>query len=226
MAITLPVKTRTIRGKKVNQLRLIGELPMVVYGHGKVARSLEASLKQFRRVVDEAGRTSLIDLVIDEAVPIKVLVHDIQHDPVSGVPLHADLYQVDMKQKITAEIPLRVDGEAPAVINLDGTLLISQDYVEVEALPQDLPKEIVVDITSLATFDDAITAGKLQLPVGVTLVTDADMDLVFVQPPREEEVEETTTAAETEKAVIEGMAAEDAAKLAEKEAEGGEQKDE
>lgn len=221
MTLTLPATTRTITGKRVKQLRAAGTLPLVVYGRNKEPRAIQAPAKTFRGIFDDAGRTTLVDLAIDETTPIKVLIHDIELDPLTGIPLHADLYQVDMKQKITAEIPLVVTGEAPAVEQLDGTLLVNQDYVEVEALPQDLPKEISVDISGLATFDDAITAGSLTLPAGVTLVTDADVDLVFVQPPREEEVEETT-AAEAEKAVIEGMEAEDAAKQAEKEGEGDE----
>ena len=205
MTINLAATIRTITGKRVHALRTAGTIPLVVYGRKKAAQSIQTPIKTFRGILDDAGRTTLVDLSIDDAKPIKVLIHAVELDPITGIPLHADLYQVDMTQKITAEIPLRVDGEAPAVENLDGTLLVSQDYVEVEALPQDLPKEIVVDISVLATFDDAITAGKLTLPSGVTLVTDANMDLIFVQPPREEEVEETTTAAEAEKAAIEGM---------------------
>lgn len=220
MTLKLAATNRTITGKAVRQLRADGTLPLVVYGRKKEPRSIQAPAKLFRQVFDDAGRTTLVDLVIDDTAPIKVLIHDVELDPLTGAPLHADLYQVDMKQKITAEIPLVVEGEAPAVEQLDGTLLINQDYVEVEALPQDLPKEITVDISGLATFDDAITAGSLKLPAGVELVTDAETDLVFVQPPREEEPEEVTSAEEAEKAVIEGMAAEDAAKQAEKAGEG------
>ncbi len=225
MTLALPATTRTVIGKRVKRLRAAGEIPLVIYGRSKAARSIQTPAKTFRSIYDDAGKTTLVDLAIDDAAPIKVLIHDVELDPLTGTPLHADLYQVDMKQKITAEIPLVVDGEAPAVRELDGTLLVNQDYVEVEALPQDLPKEIHVDVSALATFDDAITAGSLALPAGVTLVTDAAVDLIFVQPPREEEVEETT-AAEAEKAAIEGMEAEATAEKETKEAESEEKQDE
>lgn len=226
MTLSLTATTRTIIGKRVKQLRTAGTLPLVVYGRTKAARSIQAPTKTFRGIYDDAGRTTLVDLAIDDAAPIKVLIHEVELDPLTGTPLHADLYQVDLKQKITAEIPLVVTGEAPAVKELDGALLVNQDYVAVEALPQDLPKEILVDVSRLATFDDAITAGSLALPAGVTLVTDAEVDLIFVQPPREEEPEEVVVSAEdAEKQAIEGMEAEAAAEKAEKESAEGEPKE-
>ena len=191
-------------------------------------RKCETSLaaKEFRAVYDEAGSTSLVDLVIDGGQPLNVLVHEVDVDPITSHPIHVDLLEVDMKKKITAEVPLMFVNDAPAVKELDGTLLINQDTVEVECLPKDLPKEIEVDLSSLKTFDDAITAAMITLPAGVELITDTEVDLVFVQPPREEEVEEEVVSAEeAEKAVIEGMAAEDAAKLAEKEADGEKKED-
>ena len=214
MSLKLTAQPRTVTGKKVQTLRNKEQLPLVVYGRGKEARSLQVSAKEFRHVFDEAGSTSLVDLTIDGESPIKVLIHDIQLDPVSGSALHADLLELDMSKKITAEVPLVVTGEAPAVVELDGSLLMNQDTIEIECLPKDLPKEITVDISGLNTFDDAITAGSLKLPEGVELLTDADLDLILVQPPREEEVEEVS-AEEAEKAVVEGMEAEAAEKVAE-----------
>ena len=218
MSLKLTAQPRTVTGKKVQTLRNEEQLPLVVYGRGKEARSLQVSSKEFRHVFDEAGSTSLVDLTIDGESPIKVLIHDIQLDPVSGAALHADLLELDMSKKITAEVPLEVTGEAPAVVELDGSLLMNQDTIEIECLPKDLPKEITVDISVLKTFDDAITAGSLTLPEGVELLTDADLDLILVQPPREEEVEEVS-AEEAEKAVVEGMEAEAAEKVAEADAE-------
>lgn len=219
MTLTLTAQPRTITGKKVSTLRNQGELPLVVYGRGKEARSLQASLKTFRHIYEEAGSTSLVDLTIEGEAPVKVLIHDVQVHPVTGAPLHGDLLEIDMAKKITAEVPLVITGEAPAVEQLEGSLLINQDTIEVECLPKDLPKEITVDISVLATFDDAITAGSLKLPAGVTLVTDAEADLVLVQPPREEEPEEVVSAEEAEKAVVEGMEAEAEAKQSEADSE-------
>ena len=218
MSLKLTAQPRTVTGKKVQTLRNTELLPIVVYGRGKQARSLQVSAKEFRHIFDEAGSTSLVDLTIDGESPIKVLIHDLQLDPVSDMPLHADLLELDMAKKITAEVPLVTVGESPAVETLEGSLLMNQDTVEVECLPKDLPKEITVDISSLATFDDTITAGNLKLPDGVTLLTDAELDLILVQPPREEEVEEVS-AEEAEKAVVEGMEAEAAEKAAEGEAD-------
>lgn len=226
MTLTLNASSRSVTGKHVRTLRRVGKLPLVVYGRAKPARSLETELKLFRTLLDAAGTTSLLDLSIDGGPALNVLIHDVQHDPVNGLPIHADLYEVDMTQTITAEVPLVFVNEAPAVKELDGTLLINQDTVEVECLPKDLPKELTVDLTVLGTFDEAITAGSISLPAGVTLLTDPAVDLAFVREQRAEEVEETPVSAEeAEKAAIEGIeqSAEDAAAKAEKEVEGNDE---
>lgn len=226
MTLTLSAQLRSITGKKVSTLRAEDQLPLVIYGRGKEARSLQASLKAFRHVYEEAGSTSLVDVTIDGETPVKVLIHDVQVHPVTGAPLHGDLLEIDMAKEISAEVPLVITGEAPAVELLEGSLLVNQDTIEVECLPKDLPKEIIVDITSLATFDDTITAGSLKLPTGVTLITDPEIDLVLVQAPREEEAEATVSAEEAEKAVVEGMEAEATAEKEAKDAESDEKKEE
>src|SRR3989338_325027 len=99
MILKLAANTRTITGKRVRSLRNAGMLPLVVYGRKKTARSIQAPTKLFRSILEDAGRTTLIDLVIDSTSPIKVLVHDVELDPITGGMLHADLYQVDMAQK-------------------------------------------------------------------------------------------------------------------------------
>jgi large subunit ribosomal protein L25 len=223
MTLALTAATRTVFGRQVRAFRRTGKLPLVVYGRAKPARSLETELKQFRRLFDEAGTTSLLDLSIDGGSPLNVLIHDVQHDPVSGLPIHADLYEVDMTKTVTAQVPLIFTNEAPAVRELDGTLLINQDTVEVECLPKDLPKELTVDLSSLQTFDDTLTAGSILLPNGVTLLTDSTIDLAFVREQRAEEAEAVPVSAEeAEKAAIEGIeqsAAEQAAAKAEQTAE-------
>jgi len=215
MTLTLKTQLRTVTGKHVQTLRNQQQVPLVVYGRGKKARSLQADVKAFRSVLEKAGATSLVDVTIDGETPIKVLIHDVQNHPTTGAVIHADLLEIDMAKKITAEVPLVITGESAAVEMLEGSLLITQDTLEVECLPEDLPKELTLDISVLATFDDAITAGSIKLPDGVTLLTEADTDIALVQPPREEEAEETVSAEEAEKAVVEGMEAEAAAAQAE-----------
>lgn len=92
-----------------------------------------------------------------------------------------------MTEKIVTEIPLKFIGEAPAVVDLDGTLLVNRDNIEVECLPTDLVHEIEVDISSLKTFDDLIKVADLKIPKGLEVLNDPNEVVASVTPPRSEE---------------------------------------
>jgi len=108
---------------------------------------------------------------------------------------HADFYQVNMKEKITTEIPLHFIGEAKAIKELGGTLIKDMDSLEVECLPSDLVDHIDVDISVLNTYDDAIRVSDLQLPKGITMVHHTNEMIAAVKEPKVE-VEEPVAATE------------------------------
>ena len=81
--------------------------------------------------------------------PVPVLIYYVERDHIKDEVLAIDFYQVNMKEELQTEIPLRFEGESPA-IKENGILIKAMDAVEVKALPQDLPEYIVVDLTKLA----------------------------------------------------------------------------
>ncbi len=163
------------------------QIAAVVYGHGLPSRSLTVVRGEFARLYRQVGQSSLFDLTVGGESPVKVLVHDIQVDPVNMDPIHIDFRQIRMDEAIKVTVPLVFTGESLAVKGLGGTLVKSLDQIEVECLPGNLPHEIVVDIGVLATFDDSITVGSLKMPEGVKATNDPHATVASVEPPLTED---------------------------------------
>jgi len=185
--IVLSAQPRNVFGRKLKVFRKQGQVPAILYGHNLKPVPLFLKKAEFEKVLVQAGTSTLIDLKIENEKPKKVLIHAVQKDPLTLAPLHVDLYQVKMTEKIVTEIPLKFVGEAPAVVELDGTLLVNRDNIEVECLPTDLVHEIEVDISSLKTFDDLIKVADLKIPKGLEVLNDPNEVVASVTPPRSEE---------------------------------------
>lgn len=187
--ITLSAKIRKETGKKVKNLRKRGVLPAVLYGPKIKNQSLEIDLKEFEKVIKEAGENTLISLEVQGTKEkYLVLAHNPAKDPLTGQLMHVDLYQPSLEQKIEADIPVVLQGESLAVKDLGGTLIKNILEIKVKALPQHLPKEIVIDITGLKTFEDHILVKDLKLAEGVEILKGPEDAVVSVAPP--EKVEE------------------------------------
>ncbi|PIP24851.1 MAG: 50S ribosomal protein L25 [Candidatus Nealsonbacteria bacterium CG23_combo_of_CG06-09_8_20_14_all_36_12] len=185
--LTLLAKIRQISGKKTKTLRKKGILPAILYGPKIKSSSLEVDSKEFEKIYQEAGESSLVSLEV-EGKKIPVLIHEIQRDPLTDKILHIDFYQAPLEEKITAKIPLIFEGFSPAVKELGGTLVKVIHELEVKAKPEDLPKEIKVDISSLKIFEDILTIKDLKVPIGVEILKNPEEIVAEVFPP--EKVEE------------------------------------
>ncbi len=202
----LKAERRTVIGKKVKQLRRQGKLPGVVYG--KVLDEpvpVMLDYKEAARVLRGVTGSEILDLEL-EGQTLPVLVREKQRDFIKGTLLHVDFQAVSMTETIWAEVPIELEGEAPAVKNYGAVLVQSLDVLEVEALPGDLPERIVIDLSALEEIGDMITVADLVLPPSVKVMADPDEAIVVATAPRtEEEVEgaETTEITEAEPEVIE-----------------------
>ncbi|MBI5045363.1 MAG: 50S ribosomal protein L25 [Candidatus Levybacteria bacterium] len=167
----LNASKRTVLGKKVKKLRKEGLLPANVYGKSLPSISLQLAMKDFVEVFKDVGETGLIDLMVD-GQKHPVLIKNVQFEFRNHIPLHADFYEVNLKEKVKTMVPLELTGEALAVKENIGTLIQPASEVEVEALPEALPEKIEVNIESLAAIDDQITVADLSVPEGVTILTE------------------------------------------------------
>ncbi len=183
---TLAVTSRSITGKLVRSLRHRGAIPGVIYGHGVKPSAVTINRSEFEKVYRQVGESTLVDLVLDDSKPVKVLVQEVQHNPTSGAPVHVDFHQVRMDEKLTADIPLNFVGEPKAVKDLGGILIKNLDHLKVECLPSALVHEITVDISGLSELNHGLLVKEITIPAGLELLTPADEVAVIVAPPRSE----------------------------------------
>lgn len=207
--LTLSVKTRKELGKKNKTLRGQGLIPAIIYGHKVETQPLTVGYKDFEKAYGEVGG-SLLNLKIQDSKEngeVPVVIQDVSKDPVTHKFIHIDFYQVRLDEKITVSLPLVFEGEAPAVELEEGTLIKNIYELETKGFPHKLPKEIVVDISGLKTFNDQIQVKDLNLPEGVEIERDPEDVLVLVQPPRakeEEVLEEVPEGEAVEEVKVEG----------------------
>ncbi|HXV43074.1 MAG TPA: 50S ribosomal protein L25 [Anaerolineae bacterium] len=200
-ALELKAEVRQITGKQVARLRRQGYVPAVVYGSNTENDVIQIEAKALRKVLVQAGTHQLIALQVGNKRPRMTLARDIQIDTVKRSYMHVDFYAVNMKEKVTAEVPVILEGVSLAVKDLGGILVQGLNEIEIECLPSDLIAAIEVNIESLAEFDDMITVADLKVPSSITILSDPESMVAKVEPPRVEEeivVEEAPAAAEPE----------------------------
>lgn len=167
----LAVEKRKVVGKKVKKLRKEGFLPANIYGKAVKSLSVQVPYKEFEKIYKEAGETGIIDVEVDSEVRPS-LIHNVQQDYYNHKLLHADFFQVNLKEKVTTMVKVITVGEPKAVSEKLGLLLQPISEVEIEALPADLPDKIEVNVEQLAEVNAQITVGEIKAPTGVTILTD------------------------------------------------------
>ena len=184
--LELNAKRRTVLGKAVGGLREAGFLPAELYGHKIDNIHLELNEVEFGKVYKEGGENTIVNVKFDNESR-SVLVHSVQFDQVNQKVLAVDLYQVNLSEKITTNVPLEFVGESNAVKEMAGVLIKALDEVEVEALPMNIPHSIQVDISVLDDFTKSITIADLKIEGNFEIKTDPDAGVASVAEPRVEE---------------------------------------
>ena len=184
--LLLKASPRKILGRKVKVLRLEGLIPANVYGKKVKSTAVSVDAKEFDNIFKEAGETSLVELNLGKDKKA-VLVRNVQHDPVSEQVLHVDFQEVDLKERITTQVPVELIGESPAEKQGIGTVVQQLDEIEVEALPADFPEKFEIDISNLSEVADTIYVKDIKVSNKVTVTENPDEIVVKVEPLREEE---------------------------------------
>lgn len=199
--ITFTTDLRNLKQDKLNQLRREGVIPGNVYISGKDSVAIKFSEKKFIKLYQEAGDTSLVYLSVDQDSQEKpTLIDEVQVNPVTEQVLHVSFKEVNLKEKIEAEVPVEIVGEFDVK---ESVLVQVRNSVVVEALPSDLPEKFVVDVATLTEIGQSISLSDLDFDkTKVSLVeVEADEDwekpVVIVQEQREE-IEEEVEEIETE----------------------------
>jgi large subunit ribosomal protein L25 len=201
----LSADRRATFGKKVRQLRRDGMVPGNVYGLNMKPIPLTMDGREFINVHQRAGSTGVIDLAVNGADSLPVLVQEVQHDPPTSRVLHVSFVQVDLTKPVSALVPVFITGDAPAV-ELGAIVIQHINEVSVSALPDDIPESFVVDVSGLADFDHSLLVSDLAAPAGVTIESESDDLVVRAERPRvvEEETPEEDEDLEGEEGAEEG----------------------
>lgn len=187
----LKADERKISGRKVKTLRLMGLIPGNISGKKTKSLAVQVNKKEFETLYKEVGETGLFELEVGKDVR-PVLIHSFQVNPKTDETIHIDFLQVDLKVKVTAEVPVELIGESPATKQGIGTVVQQLNEIEVEALPADLPEKFEVSVETLAEVDQAIFVKDLKVDRSkVEVKTDSEAIIVKIEPPQKEEVVET-----------------------------------
>lgn len=145
-SITITGSQRESVGKSATKaLRNAGKVPCVLYGGDKPLH-FSADEISFKKLVYTANvYTATIDL---DGTKYHAILQDIQFHPVSDKILHIDFYQLFDDKLVTMNIPVRLVGSSPGVLN-GGSLRFAMRKLSVRALPADLPDFINADISKL-----------------------------------------------------------------------------
>jgi large subunit ribosomal protein L25 len=187
--ITLKAQARDL-SVSPDDLRKGGFIPAVYYGKKEASTNISLNMVEFMKVWKLAGESSVVTLETTDGEK-ESLIHDIDFDPVKSTPRHVDFYVFEKGHKVQVEVPMEFDGVSLAVKDLGGTLVKVVHALKIEAMPKDLPHNLIIDISNLVDFQSQILASDIKLPAGVTLLENRDEVVALVSAPREEKEEES-----------------------------------
>ncbi len=198
--IKIEVEPRKVTGKKVKKLRSEGLIPANIFGKDIKSISVQVNLKEFQKAFKEAGETALVDVKAG-AETFPSLIHNLQRDPRHDTVIHVDFHKVNLKEKITASVPVLLEGEAPIAKSGEGLILQTLNEVEVECLPTDIPQHIIVNAEKLTEVGQTVHVKELKVDKDkVEITNDPEEVVVSVQTAemKEEEPESEVTPEDVE----------------------------
>ncbi len=187
----LKAQTRQQTGRQVKKLRQVGQVPANVFGKGIKSANVQVEEKTLLQLLKEVGESGLVYLQVEgEAEDRPVMIAELRRHPVSGQLQHLALHQVDLKEKTTAAVPVKLVGESSAVEEKLGILVQQLSEIELEALPADMPDHVEVDVSVLTAVGQAIYVQNVQLNAKLTIQSDPEAIVAKIEPLAAEEPKE------------------------------------
>jgi large subunit ribosomal protein L25 len=186
-SISLAAEHRTAVRKKLGALRRSGYLPAVLYGIDKEPQSIQLNSREASKIINRIFGTVLIDLQYAGGTR-KTLLREVQRNFVTDEILHVDFYEVAMDRVMRVPIPVRLVGNAPAVVTHGGVLVRGLSEIEIECLPGDLIQEVDVDLAVLQQIGDNIHVSDLKVPSTIKIITHPDEQIARATYAAQEEV--------------------------------------
>jgi large subunit ribosomal protein L25 len=178
----LDAEVRSGSGKSVTRkMRTGGNIPGILYGLEDKPVMLGINSRSLSKMLHTASSENvLVDLAVGKSKPVKVLLKDVQHHPVTNKVVHVDFQRVDLTKKIIVAVPIHLVGTAEGV-RAGGVQEFVTRELEISCLPTDIPSHIDVDVSALV-IGNSVHVSDLKLDK-VEIVTDSHRTIVSVQPP-------------------------------------------
>lgn len=194
----LAASQRTVIGKAASKLAQTGDVPAVLYGHGREPLALTLSRHDLELFfAHHSAGSVLVGLSVDGKKPINAMVREVQHSPVKGTMLHVDFVEVSMNEVVHAVLPLHLVND-PQGVKAGGILTVNIHEINVSSKPGDLPEVLEWDVAALE-IGDSLHVGQIVPPKGVSITDDPEAVVASVQTPRVEmETEEGAEVTEPE----------------------------
>ncbi len=215
--IAVELEKRDVVRKGLRKLRMDGQVPAVIHDHGKESIHVMGNYAKLAKVFQEAGKHHPVQLSIGSEHHL-ALIKDVDFEPVRRRMRHVVFQAIKQDEKVEAEVPI-VYAEVDIPAEKLSLLVLKQlDHVQVEALPKNLPNELVVDPSKLTDVGDNLTVADLQVPEGVTILSDPEAQIAIVEIPKDQLAEADAMAAALEADKAESEAPEVEAEHGEEEA--------
>ena len=187
-AVKVVAQPREVKGAGARRLRRTGIVPAIVYGAGTEARMIQLSAHDFDQVLKgHMGEHMVMDLEVGGDKPLKVLLKDVQHHPVSHKIIHADFNEISMTKKLRIDIPIKLVGDPVGVTQQGGILEPITRSIMVECLPADIVESFTLDVSAL-NIGDSLLAVSIPIDKSkYTILTSPDQAIVKVSAPKAEE---------------------------------------
>ncbi len=200
--VVIKAVKRGVIGKKVGVLRREGKIPGVVYGHHIEPIAILMDRREVTRAVSGLTSSSIVTIDV-EGEKHSALIREKQRNYLRDELIHIDFQAVSMKEKIRSKIEVVLSGTAPAVKNFNGIVFHEKEFIEVEALPNDLPERFIVDINNLEKIGDQIRVSDMTFSDKITVFDDSNDTVVTITGVASELTEEETTSESSEPEVVE-----------------------
>jgi len=187
----LRVRTGTNKTREIR--REDSMVPAIIYGNEEESKNIKLKLNELTKASEnELFYTQILKILL-EGNEEKVVLKELQREPVKGKFLHADFQRVSRKTKLKVVVPFRFNGEEECQgVKTDGGVIAKAiSEIEIACLAGDIPEAIEVDITNLM-LNEAIRLSDITLPEGAEIPgfdEENDQMIVSVNPPRAEEEE-------------------------------------
>lgn len=191
--IVIEAKKRKETGKLVKKLRREGIIPAIVYGYNQDPLPISLDKRSATLILNKVSGSTVLTLKVDDK-EYSTLVRDVQRDHLRNEFLHLDFLAVSLTEKLRTAVSITLVGDAPVLKEYECLIVAGITEVEVEALPQDLPETIEVDLSGLTEIGDAIYLKDIPAPANVEILTDAEELIAIASAVKEEAAEEEVEA--------------------------------